>query len=44
MLAEKTSTGVEICEGQLLMMMSVVHFVRMKETVQLLAVCIGLKG
>lgn len=31
-LAEKTSTGLEISEGQLLMMMSVVHFVWMKET------------
>lgn len=38
MLAEKTSTGLEIREGQLLMMMSVIHFVRMKETIQLLAV------
>lgn len=42
MSGEKTSTGLEICEGQLLMM-SVVHFLRMKRTVQLL-VCIGLKG
>lgn len=44
MLAEKTSTGLEICEGQLLMVMSVVDFLRMKMTVQLLAVCIRLKG
>lgn len=35
MSGEKTSTGLEICEGQLLMMMSVVHFLRMRKTVQL---------
>lgn len=32
MSGEKTSTDLEICEGQLLMMMPVVHFLRMRKT------------